>query len=105
MMKTTSPNNSATPSLTEAGDKLTRMRDYNYYKISTVPVLINVSQKNNYQPWVAQVVHYLERYVVIRAKIGSVKEMVYSTIKLLSTVHCYHVYRQSLTAFLIRTCL
>ena len=39
-------------------------------------------------------VHYLERHVVIRAKIYCVEKMAYSTLGLLSTVRGYHVYRR-----------
>ena len=65
----------------------------------TIAVLINTPLKNNYHPWVvhnnnssteiniqAQMVHYLERYVVIRAKFDSVGKIAYSTLGLLSTV-------------------
>ena len=41
--------------------------------------------------------HYLERHVVIRAKMDGVEKLAYSTLGLLSTVRGYHIYRQMWT--------
>ena len=45
----------------------------------------------------AQLAHYLERCIIIRAKIDSVEKMVHSTLGLLSAVRGYHVYRRMWT--------
>ena len=45
----------------------------------------------------AQVAHYLQRRVVIRAKIDGVETMAHGTLGLLSTVRGYHVYRRMWT--------